>query len=360
MADKLIQLEQMLQEQQAELISLREALAHKQANRPARPAHALPATPVGPASPAPTVTAAPAPVQLKTPDTSRRKMLKRMGLAVLAGGAALGVTAATYAPAEARISVNPTAKIGAVITRTGASITNISTNPNLGLLASPDDSIDASTAGILNQLSSIGISGITASGSNISTGVYGFSNVGYGVYGTSTSGYGVVGSSDSNTGMYGTSTSGYGVFGSSFSSNGVVGNSTNGTGVNGQTNIATSPAIVANNIASTSGIALRIEQGGLSVTGAGIGTQTAAFVHQTTAGNISGTATKIDNPLCNSRPDALLFVTPNVTPKGLTGITENKIVGVFYLVNLGFWYIYHQDGSSPVAGVYFNVLIINP
>ena len=79
---------EILREQQAELASLREALAQKQANRPA-----------------PTVTAAPAPpapVQLKTPDTSRRKMLKRMGLAVLAGGAALGVTAATYSPAEAK------------------------------------------------------------------------------------------------------------------------------------------------------------------------------------------------------------------------------------------------------------------
>ena len=78
----------MLREQQAELISLREALAQKKANHPA-----------------PTVTApAPAPVQLKTPDTSRRKMLKRMGVAVLAGGAALGITAATYAPAEAKLS----------------------------------------------------------------------------------------------------------------------------------------------------------------------------------------------------------------------------------------------------------------
>ena len=71
-------------------------------------------------------------------------MLKRMGLAVLAGGAALGVTAATYSPAEARISVNPSStNVGAVITRNGKIITGIPTSTNYGLIASADDSFDA-------------------------------------------------------------------------------------------------------------------------------------------------------------------------------------------------------------------------
>lgn len=310
-----LELEKMLREQQAELTSLREALARKNANRSARPA-----TPIGPASPAPTITAIPA----KTPDTSRRKMLKRMGLAVLAGGAALGVTAATYAPAEARISVNPTAKIGAIITRNGASMT-VPTVSNYGLLASADDSFDATAA----------------AGPDV--GVYGNSSIGYGVYGNS----------PNNTGVYGFSHSGTGVEGNSFS----------GTGVYARTGSASNPAIIAENqgTANGSGVALQIYVGGLSVAGAGIGSATCAFIHQTTAGNISGTATKIDNPLCNSRPDALLFVTPNVTPKvGVNGGNENKIVGVIYVVGSASWYIYHQDVSNMIAGLYFNVLIINP
>lgn len=326
MADKLIQLEQMLQEQQTELASLRQALARKTANR------------VDPA-----VTAAP--VQLKTPDTSRRKMLKRMGLAVLAGGAALGITSATYAPAEARISVNPSPKIGAVITRTGKSITNIPINHNYGLIASADDSFDATG---VSPTSSTGIIGFSSDEAT-SNGVYGYSNGGFAVCGKSNTGYGVAGSSDNW----------YGVFGDSASQ----------VGVYGQTGTATKPAIKAKNNASTSGIALQIEQGGLTVTGAGVGTgagastTTAAFVQKTTSGgggNITGDFTKIDNPLCNSRPDALLFVTPNLTPNGASGISENKSVAVFYNVGSGFWNIYHEDTSAMVAGVYFNVLIINP
>ena len=86
-----------------------------------------------------------------------------------------------------------------------------------------------------------------------------------------------------------------------------------------------------------------------------------AFIHQTTSGvsgNTTGNFTKIDNALCNNRPDALLFVTPNLTPNGASGIVENKVVGVFY--NSGFWNIYHEDTSPILAGLYFNVLIINP
>lgn len=135
MADKLIQLEEILREQQAELISLREALAQKKANHWPTPVQTLP----------------PVSDQPKAVDTIRRKMLKRMGLAVLAGGAALGVTAATYTPAEARIIVNPSSNpnVGAVITRNGKSIINIPTASNYGLVASADDSFNVSATGAL-------------------------------------------------------------------------------------------------------------------------------------------------------------------------------------------------------------------
>jgi hypothetical protein len=322
MADKLIHLEQMLQEQQNELAFLREALARKTANRPA-----------------PTVLASlPVTAQPKTPDTTRRKMLKRMGVAVLAGGAALGITAATYAPAESRISVNPNTNIGAVITRTGKSITNIPTASNVGLLASADNSFDASSV-FSDSSGDVGVFGVSSSVESI--GVYGYTNgLGTGVYGAGSA--------------LGTGVKGY---------------SPQGIGVIGQTGYNANPAIMANNAFSSSGVALQIEQGDLTVFGAGVGTgamastTTAAFVQKTTngvGGNIPSGAdyTIIDNPLCNSRPDALLFVTPNLTPNGASGISENKSVAVFY--SSGHWNIYHEDFSSMPTGVYFNVLIINP
>lgn len=326
----LTSLKQTLREQQAELASLREALAQKTANLPAQ-----------------TVTAAapvlPAQVQLKAPDTSRRKMLKGLGLAVLAGGAALGVTAATYSPAEAKLSVSPTAKIGAIITRNGASITNIPTSPNIGLLASPDTSLDAGATGVFSSLSNIGISGITSVDRN-SVGTLGYSTSGIGVYAVSTSGTGVEAYSTSGSGVYGSSSSGIGLEGYSLS----------GIGVQGVAGTGTNAGVSAKNNASTSGIALQIDKGGLSVKDAGIGSATCTFVHQTTG---ASSVSLINNPLCNNRQNALLFVTHNYNPTGTTGSNYNKPLGVYYAS--GFWYIYPEDGSVIPSGLYFNVLIIN-
>ena len=99
------------------------------------------------------------------------------------------------------------------------------------------------------------------------------------------------------------------------------------------------------------------------MTGAGVGSHTAAFIHQTTSGvsgNISGDYSTIDNPLCNGRQNALLFVTHNFNPSGSGGAYpyEIKPYGVYY--DGSNWNIYHEDTSTMTAGLYFNVLIINP
>ena len=345
MADKLIQLEQMFQEQQnelasltslkqtlreqqAELASLREALAQKRANRPAS-------------------ATVPGPVQLKTPDTSRRKMLKRMGLAVLAGGAALGITAATYAPAEAKLTINPSSNpnVGAVITRNGATITGIPagpTAPNFGLLVSSDNSFNAST--VLTGVSGYDVGVIGSSFATNGIGVIGYS--------FATNGIGVKGYGISGTGVYGSSP-GLGT--------GVQGKSTDGIGVIGQTGQTLNPAILAENLASTSGVALQIQQGGLTVKGATIGSQTAAFIHQTTPDNTYPNTSIIDNPLCNGKPDALLFVTHNSNPpNAVATIYETKTFGVYYSVDSSKWRIYIEDQTAIPQNLYFNVLIINP
>src|SRR3954454_23688279 len=75
----LASLKEMLREQQAELASLRETLAQKQAKRTAKKA-----VPDTTATPPVRVSVPDRP--LPAPDTSRRKMLKRLGLAMLAGG----------------------------------------------------------------------------------------------------------------------------------------------------------------------------------------------------------------------------------------------------------------------------------
>jgi hypothetical protein len=106
----------------------------------------------------------------------------------------------------------------------------------------------------------------------------------------------------------------------------------------------------AGNLALTNG-------GSLKVSGAGVGTSTAAFVQLSSAANISGDNTIINNPLCNGDPNAILLITHNYNPGG-SGVTTlyNKHVGVYYN---GFnWAIYNEDLSNMSTNIAFNVLII--
>ncbi|HUA64570.1 MAG TPA: hypothetical protein VME24_01905 [Alphaproteobacteria bacterium] len=109
--------------------------------------------------------------------------------------------------------------------------------------------------------------------------------------------------------------------------------------------------------ASPTNIALRVSTGGIAVSGAGIGTGTAAFIQISTGANTSGDSTYINNPLCNGDPNALLIVTHNYDPpNGSTFTLFNKNFGVWY--NSVQWAIYTEDQSAMPTNIAFNVLII--
>lgn len=104
-------------------------------------------------------------------------------------------------------------------------------------------------------------------------------------------------------------------------------------------------------------IALRVSNGGIAVSGAGIGTSTAAFIQITSTLNVGGDSSYINNPLCNGDPYAMLFVTHVFNP-------SNGVVNSYFNKNFGVWYagtewaIYTEDGSTMPTNIAFNVLII--
>jgi hypothetical protein len=80
------------------------------------------------------------------------------------------------------------------------------------------------------------------------------------------------------------------------------------------------------------------------------------FVHKATAGNISSDLTAIDNPLTNSNPDAIVFVTPNWNPGGVGGTYDDDPIGVYY--HAGKWAIFNQDGVTNMPlDASFNVFV---
>ncbi len=89
-------------------------------------------------------------------------------------------------------------------------------------------------------------------------------------------------------------------------------------------------------------------------------TKVVAFVHTSTAGNITNNWTCIDNSASNNTPTALVFVTPNYSPPSPTpsGYAPYPI-GVWYTTNK--WCIFYQDVTKIMpAGLSFNVMITRP
>ena len=138
---------------------------------------------------------------------------------------------------------------------------------------------------------------------------------------------------------------------------GVYGSSTNGYGV-----VARS---------SATGTALNILQGGIKVTGAGIDTDTAVFIHQVhtgVGGNICPilpNTTIIDNPLINDNPNAILIITINGGTMGSINAPNNPLMIVSYDTNNmcgqgGRWLISDLDYAALDDGVMFNVLAVTP
>jgi hypothetical protein len=207
-----------------------------------------------------------------------------------------------------------------------------------------------------------GVEGVTASTSADANGVYGVvSSTSPGGFsagvrgqnnGTSGGGIGVYGSqAGSGWGVFGTTPSGIGVYGSTSTGTGVEAESSSGSGLYAFS--GTGDAIEAY---SSSGSALTIDNGGIAVSGAGVGTSTAAFIQVATSGNISGSVTFINNPLCNGNPNAILIVTPNYS----AGSGQwNHPIGVYYDTSNSEWSIVNEDLAAMTAGPAFNVLIIN-
>ena len=85
-----------------------------------------------------------------------------------------------------------------------------------------------------------------------------------------------------------------------------------------------------------SGAALRIESGGVRVTGASTGTPTPVFIHKVdtaVGGNlcaIQDYSTVIDNKIINGVPGAMLIVTPNYGPKSTGTAPAFGIPAVYY------------------------------
>jgi hypothetical protein len=98
--------------------------------------------------------------------------------------------------------------------------------------------------------------------------------------------------------------------------------------------------------------------GGLRVAGAGVNTATPIFTHQATAGNTSGSETRINHPHCNGKPGAILIVTYNYNPAGTAGTRNDRPVGIYYTGTQ--WAIYNLDAAAMPVGAAYNVLVANP
>lgn len=177
-----------------------------------------------------------------TVTTTRRKTLKRLGLALLGG--AVAATAMTAAPeAQAKVSAHPqgngmTDKVGMLVLPPGAmNVTGTAPNVRVGLIASgvtfPEQSLDLTD---LDLNSSTGLVGVGSWDATKGIGVY------------AKGGYGVQAEGSSN-GVYATSsaTSGIAVYGSAtgVESQGVSGFSDKGVGVHAASGTGTPLRITA-------------------------------------------------------------------------------------------------------------------
>ncbi|MGA2852749.1 MAG: hypothetical protein ABSE90_01260 [Verrucomicrobiota bacterium] len=93
----------------------------------------------------------------------------------------------------------------------------------------------------------------------------------------------------------------------------------------------------------------------LRAPGAGVGTDTFAFIHKATSGSIAGHVTTITNPQTDGQPGALLYVTHNWSQDYMS---DSHPVGVYY--DSGHWKIYHEDGAAMQVGQAYNVMVIKP
>jgi hypothetical protein len=102
--------------------------------------------------------------------------------------------------------------------------------------------------------------------------------------------------------------------------------------------------------------AIQIQEGGIRVVGAGADTPTAAFTVTDGPTCNSGNARRIDNPLINGKPNALLFLTARTIQAAdervwVRYLTDDSFEGC----SPGYWHIF---GGAVTSG--YNVLVITP
>jgi hypothetical protein len=217
------------------------------------------------------------------------------------------------------------------------------------------DSTANYAAPLIGEVSSTSPGGYSAGLRGINNGTAGN---GIGVYGSQAgNGWGVYGQVDGNGwGVYGqVDGNGRGVYGKADGAAGI--------GVYGKADSATGIGVYAQG-GSPSGTALMLSNGGIRVSGAGLGTNAPVFIHQATPGNITCgffQCTTIDHPLTNGDPNAILIVTQNFNPDTISGTVNNPHpVGVQYLSTPSRWVIYNVDLLAMTDGAVFNVMVVKP
>jgi hypothetical protein len=83
-----------------------------------------------------------------------------------------------------------------------------------------------------------------------------------------------------------------------------------------------------------------------------------AFIHTATAGNSAGDTTYIDSALTNNNPNAMIVVTPNLSPGGGSGVNNPHYIGAWYSSGSQKWGISNLDTSAMPVGATFNVLVL--
>ena len=206
------------------------------------------------------------------------------------------------------------------------------------------ESTDYGAAAVIGEISPTSPGSYSAGLRGINNGLGGN---GIGVYGSQAGGgWGVYGQVDGN---------GRGVYGAAYGDTGV--------GVYGTATSANGAGVYARGGGST-GTALMLSNGGIRVSGAGLGTSAPVFIHQATASNITcgfSQCTLINHPLTNGDPDAILIVTQNFNPDTISGTVNNPHpVGAQYLSTPSKWVIYNVDLVAMTDGAVFNVMVVKP
>ena len=82
----------------------------------------------------------------------------------------------------------------------------------------------------------------------------------------------------------------------------------------------------------------------------------AHFIQIATSSNSFGDYTLLDNISTNNLPNAILFVTPNVSPFAVAHASDLHPVGVWYDTGVNEWANFSEDKTSMPLGAAFNVL----